>query len=146
MKIQKEIIKLETSKQLEFVDITESVQDLIQRSGVKEGMVTVFSPHTSASIIINHNEPMLLADFTRMLYKLVPVDERYGHDTFELTRDKKSDGRSNAHSHCKNFLLGVSESIPVAAGEMLLSSTQSIFFVELDGPRKRDYIISIIGE
>lgn len=139
-------IELQTEKQLEFIDVTSMVEEVVEGSGIKSGTVTVFSPHTTGSIVVNHNEPMLLQDMTRMLYKLVPIDERYSHDMFELTKHNKSDGRSNGHSHCKSMFLGSSESIPFEKGQLLLGDRQNIFFVELDGGRKRDFIVQVIGE
>ena len=146
MNIFKQSIEIKTKKQLEFIDITDAVKDVVERSGVKDGMVCVFSPHTSASIMLNHDENMLIQDMTRILYKLVPIDERYSHDMFELTKERSSDGRSNAHSHCKNMILGVSATLPVSNGELLLGAKQNIFFVELDGARKRDYHVQVMGE
>ena len=146
MKIQKQTIVKESKSQIEFIDITHDIEEIITSSGIKNGQVLVFSPHATASIAINENENLLLQDFQRLLYKLVPIDERYSHDLFELKRVARSDGRSNGHSHCKNFLLGASETIPVADGKMLLGEHQNIFFVELDGARKRDVIIQIMGE
>jgi len=87
----------------------------------------------------------LLQDFMRVLYRLVPVSDRYSHDLFELNRSKTSDGRSNGHSHCKNMLLGVSQTLPLEKGKMLITERQSIFVAELDGPRKREIIIQVIG-
>jgi secondary thiamine-phosphate synthase enzyme len=144
--IHKQTIKKETSSQIEFVDITHDVEEAVKASGVKNGLVLVFSPHSTASIAINENETLLLQDFQRLLYKLVPVEERYSHDLFELKRTVKSDGRSNGHSHCKDFLLGVSETVPIENGQMLLGQHQNIFFVEMDGGRKRDIIVQVIGE
>lgn len=146
MKTKTKKIEITTEKQLEFIDITSTVEEVIEGSGAKSGTVTIFSPHTTGSIAVNHNEPMLLQDMTRILYKLVPIDERYSHDMFELTKHSKSDGRSNGHSHCKNMLLGSSESIPFENGQMLLGDRQSVFFVELDGGRKRDFIVQVVGE
>lgn len=146
MKIQKQIIEKESKSQIEFIDITHDVEEFVTASRVKSGQVLVFSPHSTASIAINENESLLLQDFQRLLYKLVPIDERYSHDLFELKRTVRSDGRSNGHSHCKNFLLGASETIPVEEGKMLLGEHQNIFFVEMDGARKRDIVVQIIGE
>jgi len=146
MKVFTKTIEIKTEKQLEFIDVTSKVVEALDESGAKEGFVLVYSPHSTASIAINHNEPMLTQDLTRMLYKLIPIDERYGHDMFELTKQSKSDGRSNGHSHCKNIILGTSESIPFQKGELILSSKQNIFFVELDGARKRDFIVQVTGE
>lgn len=146
MKIVKERIELRSQKQLEFINITDAVHETVDRSGIKNGMVTVFCPHTTAAIAVNHDEHMLLQDLTRLLYRLVPVDERYSHDMFELTQEKRSDGRSNAHSHCKNMLLTVSETIPLSDRALMMGEKQNIFFVELDGARKRDFVIHIMGE
>lgn len=145
IKIHKQKIELESKNQIEFFDVTENVQEAIDVSGVREGNVVVFAPHTTMGIIINHNEPMLMQDFMRILYKLVPMDDHYSHDLFELRRSSKSDGRSNGHSHCKSFLTGVSQTIPIEKGKLLLTSKQSVFAVEFDGARKRDIIVQIMG-
>ena len=102
MKIHKKTIIKNSQSQIEFIDITEDIDEIIRESGVKSGQVLVFSPHATAGIAVNENESLLLQDFQRLLYKLVPVDERYSHDLFELKRTVRSDGRSNGHSHCKN--------------------------------------------
>ena len=146
MLIHKQTIEKDSKSQIEFIDITHEVEDVITASKVQSGQVLVFSPHATASIAINENESLLLQDFQRLLYKMAPVEERYSHDLFELKRTNRSDGRSNGHSHCKNFILGVSEVIPIERGKMLLGEHQNIFFVEMDGGRKRDIIIQVIGE
>lgn len=146
MKIYKERIDLESKAQIEFMDITNQVEEVIERSGVREGQVLVYVPHTTMGIAINHNEPMLLQDFMRVLYKIVPVDAQYSHDLFELRRQSSmSDGRSNGHSHCKAILLGNSETIPVEKGKLVLTERQNIFAVEFDGSRKRDVVVQVIG-
>jgi len=145
MKIHKQKLNLKSKSQIEFIDITDSVEEVISASGIREGQVLVYSPHTSASIVVNHNETMLIQDFMRILYRLVPVSDRYSHDLFELTRAKTSDGRSNGHSHCKCMLLGISETLPIEKGKMLLTERQSIFFVEMDGARSRDVVVQVMG-
>ena len=145
MKIYSKTIQVESTSQIEFIDITDKVEEIIANSGVREGQVLVYSPHTSASIRINHNEPMLIQDFMRVLYRLIPVGDRYSHDLFEIGRAKTSDGRSNGHSHCKNLLLGVSETVPIEKGKMMLTEKQNIFLVELDGARTRDVVVQVIG-
>jgi secondary thiamine-phosphate synthase enzyme len=145
IKIYKQKIELESRNQIEFFDVTEKVQEMIDTCGVREGNVVVFTPHTTMGVIINHNEPMLIQDFMRILYKLAPMDDRYSHDLFELRRGAKSDGRSNGHSHCKAFLTGVSQTIPIEKGKLLLNDKQSIFAVEFDGARNRDIIVQIMG-
>jgi len=146
MLIHKQTIEKESRSQIEFIEITSEVAEIVAASKVKNGQVLVYSGHTTAGIAINENESLLLQDFQRLLYKLVPVDERYSHDLFELKRVTRSDGRSNGHSHCKNLLIGASEIIPVEDGKMLLGNLQSIFLVEMDGARKRNIIVQVIGE
>ena len=145
LKIHKQKIDLESKNQIEFFDVTEKVQEIIDASGVREGNVVVFTPHTTMGVVINHNEPMLIQDFMRILYKLAPMDDRYSHDLFELRKSSKSDGRSNGHSHCKSFLIGVSQTIPVEKGKLLITNKQSIFAVEFDGARKRDIVVQVMG-
>ena len=145
MKIHNQKIEVKSASQIEFVDITDRVEEVISNSGIREGQVLIYSPHTSASVVINHNEPMLLQDFMRVLYRLVPVNDKYSHDTFELNRSSSSDGRSNGHSHCKSMLLGVSETVPIEKGKMLLTEKQNIFMAEMDGSRTRDIIVQVIG-
>src|SRR5665647_3062772 len=119
MKIHNEKISLESKTQIEFMDITDQVQEIVDHSGISEGQVLVYVPHTTMGVTINHNEPMLIQDFMRILYKAVPIDDHYSHDLFELRRESGSDGRSNGHSHCKSILLGNSETIPVEKGKLL---------------------------
>lgn len=146
MIVYKQTIEKESRSQVEFIDITHDVEEVLKESKVKNGQVMVFSPHTTAGVAINQNETLLMQDFQRVLYRLVPIDERYSHDLFELKSGSKSDGRSNGHSHCKNLLVGVSEVVPVADGKMLLGDRQNIFLVELDGARKRDIVVQVMGE
>lgn len=140
-------IQFETKSQIEFVDVTRFVREAVDMSKIRNGQVCVYVPHTTMGVMINHNESLLLQDFARVLSKLVPVDDQYTHDLFELKRTGAlSDGRSNGHSHCKAMLLGTSETIPIARGEVLLGARQSILVVELDGSRKRTAIVQVMGE
>lgn len=145
MKIYNKKIEVKSSSNIEFIDITAKVEEIVSNSGVREGQVLVYSPHTTASIMVNHNEAMLLQDLMRILYRLVPVSDRYSHDLFELSRSNTSDGRSNGHSHCKSMLLGVSETLPIEKGKMMITERQSIFMAELDGARTRDIVIQVMG-
>jgi secondary thiamine-phosphate synthase enzyme len=145
MKIHKQKIEVKSTTQIEFIDLTDKVEDIIVKSGVRQGQVLIYSPHTTAGIVINHNESMLLQDFMRVLYRIVPVSDRYSHDLFELNRSAKSDGRSNGHSHCKIMVVGISQTVPVERGKMMLTEKQSIFLAEMDGARTRDIIVQVMG-
>jgi secondary thiamine-phosphate synthase enzyme len=145
MRIYKQKIDLESKTQIEFMDITDKAQEIVDSSGIREGIAIIYVPHTSMGVAINHNESMLLQDFMRVLYKLVPVDDQYTHDLFEIRKDNRADGRSNGHSHCKSLLMGVSETIPVEKGKLMITDRQNIFAVEFDGSRKRDVIVQVMG-
>ncbi|MFA6184189.1 MAG: secondary thiamine-phosphate synthase enzyme YjbQ [Parcubacteria group bacterium] len=146
MKIHNVKVDLESKTQIEFMDITDKVHEIVDNSGIRDGQVTIFCPHTTMGLAINHNESMLMQDFMRVLYRLVPVEDHYSHDLFELRNNAvRSDGRSNGHSHAKSILLGVSETIPVTKGKMMLGNRQNIFVVEFDGGRKRDVLVQVIG-
>ena|SRR3990172_1221444 len=147
MKIYNKKIEIKSKSQVEFIDITDKVMEIISHSGIREGQVLVYAPHTTASILVNHNEPMLLQDFMKVLYRIVPVTNNYAHDLFEINRGKTSDGRSNGHSHCKSMLVGgVSETLPVEKGKMILTERQCIFLAEMDGARTREVIVQVMGE
>jgi secondary thiamine-phosphate synthase enzyme len=145
MKIYKQKFEVESTTQIEFIDITDKVQEIIDNSGVREGQVLIYSPHTTQGIMINHNEPMLLQDFLKVFHRLVPVDNQYSHDLFELRRGQNADGRSNGQAHCQMMLLGGSETVPIEKGKMMLTEKQSIFAVEFDGGRTRELIVQAIG-
>ncbi len=146
MKTHLKKILLETKKQFEIVDITTQVKTAISESAVKSGLVTVFCPHTTASIRLNHNEPLLMQDVMKAMYRIVPIDVSYSHDLFEVRQNVTPNERSNGHAHVKAFLTGSSESLIVDQGNLLLGGKQSVFFVEFDGGRSREVYVKIIGE
>jgi secondary thiamine-phosphate synthase enzyme len=146
MKTFSKTLKLETKKQFELADITSGVSIAVLESGINDGLVTVFAPHTTAAIKINHNEPLLVQDFMKALYRLVPLDMSYSHDLFEVRQNLTPNERSNGHAHVKSFLLGASETLIIEKGVLVLGQRQSIFFVETDGGRNREVKIKIIGE
>jgi len=139
-------IELETKRQFEIIDITSQVVSSLKSVKIRNGQVNVYSPHTTASIRLNHFEPLLLQDLMKVMYKLAPLDASYAHDFFEIRTEISAAERSNGHAHVKAFLLGSSETVPVVEGKMQLGHRQNIFFVEFDGGRRREYIISIFGE
>lgn len=146
MKIALRTIDIITKKQFEIFDITKLLQTEVANSGVTDGAATVFCPHTTAAIRLNHNEPLLLQDIMKTLYRLVPLEMSYSHDLFEVRQNISPDERSNGHAHVKSFLLGSSENLIIEKGGILLGQRQSVFFVELDGGRSRKIYLRIIGE
>lgn len=145
MRIHKKSVPFESRTQIDFIDITDQIREAVKESGIRQGQAVIFVPHTTMGVVINHNEPLLLQDFMRILYKVAPVDDHYSHDLFEIRKERPTDGRSNGHSHCKALLIGSSETLLVERGDLVLSPLQSIFAVDFDGARKRDVIVQIMG-
>lgn len=139
-------VKLVTKKQFELVDITTAVKEAVAASAVTSGLAVVFNPHTTAAIRANHNEPLLIQDIMKAVYRLIPSDVSYSHDLFEVRTEVAVNERSNGSAHVKSFLFGSSETFVIEQGQLLLGDKQSIFFVEFDGGRNRDYYVKIIGE
>jgi secondary thiamine-phosphate synthase enzyme len=139
-------LELLTQKQFEIIDVTSMIQKALEESSVKSGLVSIFTPHTTAGVRINHNEPLLIQDVMKTLYRLVPLDVSYSHDLFEVRQNVAPNERSNGHAHVKSFLLGSSETLIVEKSQLVLGEKQSVFFVELDGGRPRKLHIKIIGE
>lgn len=139
-------IELVTKKQFEIVPITDHIQKAITFLGIENGICTVFSPHTTAGVRLNHNEPLLLQDIMKTLYHLVPVDVSYGHDLFEVRQTVAPNERSNGHAHVKAFLFGSSENLIIEQGKLLLGGKQTVFFVDFDGGRQREVFVKLLGE
>ncbi|MEI7554750.1 secondary thiamine-phosphate synthase enzyme YjbQ [Candidatus Chlorohelix sp.] len=129
-----------------FTDITEAVRRVVAESGIRMGTVTVYSKHTTASIVINENEPLLLIDMCQRLSKLFPPEDYYRHNDFSIRTHNMNPGESpNGHSHCQHLALSTSETIPVVEGQMDIGRWQSIFLVELDRPLKRTVSVMVSG-
>ena len=138
-------INLHTKKQIEFINITEKVNEIVKNSNVKEGVVTIFSKHTTTGIRINENEERLFMDIKIFLEKIASTSNKYLHDDIELRNCPKNE-RINGHANIKSLILNSSEIIPIVNNEMVLGKWQSIFFIELDGKRNREVIVQTIGK
>ena len=139
--------RLETKCAPEFIDITEWVAQCVADSQIANGFAIVYSKHTTAAIKINENEPLLLQDMAIFLEKLSPRDGGYQHNDFSVrTVNMTPDESPNGHAHLQHLLLGTSETVPVIDGAMQFGRYQSIFFIELDQPRRREVIVQVVGE
>jgi secondary thiamine-phosphate synthase enzyme len=136
-----------THQPIQFLDITDQVAELVRAAGVREGVASVFSRHTTAAVCIQEAEPLLLEDLRDFLERNAPAEAHYRHNDFRVRTVHMHDDESpNGHAHCLQMMLGTSESIPVADGELLLGTWQRIFLVELDGPRAaREVVIQALG-
>ena len=134
MMIQTLSLKINSNKNFEIIDITSKINDLID---VEMGIISIFSKHSTSAIVVNENESGLLNDLKFTLNNLIDDKFSYNHDRID----------NNARSHLKSFLLSSSECLPIRNGKLDLGTWQSVFFVELDGPRhNRTISLTIIGE
>ncbi len=133
MVLFRDVIRADTEKGVSFLDITERVASLVKACKIKEGVCNIFVPATTAGIMINENDRMLIEDFRR---SFAAIDEKkiYSH-------------MDNAFSHLRANMLSAERTIPVSGGTMLLGQRQSILLWEFDkNPRKREIIVSVIGD
>jgi len=128
------VLEVPTSKSIELVDVTDAVSGVVKKSGIKEGICFLFVPHTTAGITINENaDPDVVSDIISGLSKAVPDSSSYRHR------------EGNSPAHIKSSLIGVSKSVFIGDGELVLGTWQGIYFAEFDGPRARKLWIKIIG-
>ena len=126
-------IAIKTGKRIELIDLTGKVQDIVPKSGVEEGICIVYSPHTTAAVIITENaDPSVQKDVLAKLNKLVPANApEYTHM------------EGNSDSHIKSAVIGNSRTIIVKDGKLLLGTWEGIMFAEFDGPRNRNILVFI---
>ncbi len=142
---------LVTERASQLIDVTDDVRGAVERAEIDNGMVLVYSPHTTCAIVINEHESGFIADFADLLAELAPADGRYyRHDDLEIRTQGIEDDTAdfpNGHSHVRTSLLSSSsQTIPVVNGELMLGTWQRIFFCELDRSRSRKVFIQVIGE
>ena len=146
VKLHCEVIRRTAESAPEFIDITDEVKGILDRSSIQEGSVLIFSRHTTAAIEINEDEPLLLRDMTYFLERIAPREADYKHNDFVIrTANMTDDECPNGHAHCQHLMLRTSETIPVSAGDLLLGRWQRIFLIELDRPREREVIVQVQG-
>jgi secondary thiamine-phosphate synthase enzyme len=144
-------IELQTERAFHVTDVTDHCAQLLAESGIRDGMLSVFSEHTTCAVKINERETCFLEDLRLFMEKLVPAEAYYRHDDLEL-RDPETlagapeDEPINGHAHIKQMLLGASsESVPVVDGELALGCWQRIMFIELDQARPRRIRLQVQG-
>lgn len=145
MKIVSSFIELETGEGISLHDLMPDLNNAIASSGIVDGFVTVTSQHTTTAIAINENEERLVEDVKAFLTRLIPPNAKYLHNDIAL-RDCPEDEPENAHSHLAAMLLGSSEVIALAEGELVLGQYQSVMLYEMDGPRRRKVSVQVYGE
>ena len=128
-------LSIPTKQRTNFVDITSRIKKEVANSGINEGIVMVYVPHTTCGITINENaDPSVTRDVQMQLEKIAPYNAGYHHM------------EGNADSHIKTSIVGSSETIFIENGKLVLGTWQGIFLCDFDGPRSRKVYLKILGE
>jgi len=126
-------ISIKTHSQFCMINITSQIQNIVYESGIADGIVRVFVPHTTAAVTINEGaDPAVVKDIIKELDKIVLLRDNYLHM------------EGNSAAHIKSTLVGASEMVMIENGSLVLGTWQAIFFCEFDGPRQRKIFIKVI--
>ncbi len=138
MKSLREYLYFETATRVEFINISSRVQEIVDKSGIKEGLCLVNAMHITASVFINDDESGLHRDFKIWLEKLAPHEpiSQYAHNRFE----------DNADAHLKRQVMGREVVVAVTEGRLDFGPWEQIFYGEFDGRRKKRVLVKVIGE
>jgi secondary thiamine-phosphate synthase enzyme len=127
-------INVRSRERTEFIDITEKIQEVLKETGVSSGVCNIFVPHTTAAVTVNEGvDPTVQRDIQTFLNKMVPFEGDYHHR------------EGNSSAHIKTTLLGVSQTVLIDEGRLVLGTWQSVFFCEFDGPRHRRVALKIMA-
>lgn len=136
-----ETLAVETEARFELIDVTDRLVEVVRRVGIREGMVNLFSLHTTCAVFINEVQTALQADIKRFLETIVDRDAEWLHNDPE-----HSDcDRFNADAHLRSLLLGPTLTLQISGGEVVLGQWQRVLVAELDGPRSRSIRVMVLG-
>jgi secondary thiamine-phosphate synthase enzyme len=139
MKSLREVLWFETKTRREYVNITAQVQDLVRKSGVKEGLCLVNAMHITASVYINDDESGLIQDYDEWLEQLAP------HEPVSRYRHNRT-GEDNGDAHLKRQIMGRQVVVAITGGKLDFGPWEQIFYAEFDGRRRKRVLVKIIGE
>jgi secondary thiamine-phosphate synthase enzyme len=137
MKTTTEYLWLNTKKKREYINITGEVEKVLNKSGIKEGMILVSAMHITAGVYVNDAENGLIQDIDEWLEKLAPFNPNYRHHRT---------GETNGDAHLKNLLVHHEVIIPVTDGRLDFGPWQQVYYAEFDGQRRKRVIIKAMGE
>lgn len=137
MKSHTEYLTFHTKKRREYINITDEVENALEKSGIQEGMILVSAMHITAGIYINDAESGLIADIDEWADNLAPLGPDYRHHRT---------GEDNGDAHLKNLLIGSQIVLPITRGQVDFGPWQQVYYAEFDGRRNKRVIIKIIGE
>lgn len=135
------VIEWVTNERLQLINITERINELVRKSGVREGLVHLQSLHTTTAIFLNEWQDALLQDMRTCLEQVVDREQYWRHNDPQFSDCE----RSNADSHLRGMMMGQTLCLQVRNAKVLLGTWQSIIFAEFDGPRSRTLSVQISG-
>jgi secondary thiamine-phosphate synthase enzyme len=139
--IHSETFSIQTTERVEIIDLTERIMAHVRQFPVREGVISLWSMHTTCALFINESQPALMSDITRFIEEFAPQGAPYLHND-----PAHSDcSRANADSHLRAMLLGHSLSLQISGGEVVLGQWQRVLMAELDGARIRTLRVQIMG-
>jgi len=141
----RDVARFRTEELFQFIDLTDLVEERVRRSGIADGTAVVQSRHTTAAVVVQEDEPLLLEDLHDLLERWAPARARYRHNDRAARPGASEDERPNGHAHARALLLGTSVCLNVVGGHLDLGEWQSVFLVELDGPRTRSVSVQVVG-
>jgi secondary thiamine-phosphate synthase enzyme len=136
-----ESIEIDTTERLALVDLTDTVMEFVRRSGVEEGLLSLWSMHTTCSVFINESQEALETDIKAFLEHVVAREGYYRHNDPKLS----DCDRQNADSHLRAMVLGHSVTMQISGGELVVGQWQRVLCAELDGPRTRTIRAQVQG-
>ncbi len=137
MKSRTEYLYFNTRNHREYINITDKVAEVVNKSGVQEGFVLVSAMHITAGVYVNDAEDGIISDIDEMLERLAPYRPDYRHHRT---------GEDNGDSHLKSLLIGHEVIVPITEGKLDLGPWQQIYYAEFDGQRKKRLVIKAVGE
>ncbi len=135
------LVKIQTQQREELHNLTNLVRNFVKSSGIRDGLVNVSSLHTTSAIFINEWQDALIHDFKAYLANAIRRDVYYRHNDPAWSDCE----RHNADSHLRSLMLGISLTLQVAGGDLVLGEWQSVIMAELDGPRERSVRLQAMG-
>ncbi len=130
MKIKAKSLTIETNKELEFIDITDKILEIVKNKKIQQGFVNIYSRHTTLAIKINENESLLIKDFKWLMKHIIPEDKDYNHDKLHLRKDVPKNEKKNAKGHLRCMLMQTSQIIPIINGKLFLGKWQRILLLK----------------
>ncbi len=132
-----EYLWFETADQRDYINITDQVEQVVRRSGIKEGMVLVSAMHITAGVYVNDAEPGIIQDIDEWAERLAPRNPHYHHHRT---------GEDNGDAHLKSLLIHHQVIVPITNGKLDLGPWQQIYYAEFDGRRRKRVVIKAMGE